>query len=133
MAAMEAEHSGTDAQRHFQTRPWAPDGDSFQTRANEEWLFVAKDEDSWPRPLDRGREIVQLRHLRRRAEATRARLGVEEVIALRLAAGPMCDLYNMALRADPAGPPPPLVGTNRYPATIRALVSALAKLSRAPP
>jgi hypothetical protein len=132
LVAMEREHSGVSAERYFDARPWAADGPASQTRARDEWLFVTSPEDSWPAPLARGRAIEPPRSLLRREEAARAGLCTEELIALRLASGPMATLYNAALRAG-AGAPPAALGRNRFPATLAALVSALAKLARAPP
>ncbi|KAJ1483814.1 hypothetical protein T484DRAFT_3634733, partial [Baffinella frigidus] len=100
-AAMEAEHGGEDAQRHFKTCRWGPSGECYQSRALDEWLFATVKEEDWPSHLhgQHTRLHVLPKEVRRRKEAARALLTIEEVAALRLATGPMREVYNLVLRS----------------------------------
>ena len=82
-----------------------------------------------------GRDVESLQSFLEKSEVKRAALIDEEVIALRLATGPMFVLYNAVLRNFPEKDVECLLDTktgkeNRYETTIFVIASGISKLSK---
>jgi hypothetical protein len=125
---MEAEHTsmaGCDMQ--FTTRNYG-----ITTTANAEWNVVVRGQSPPPEHMMHGRIIPRVEDKLQCAQARKAGLRREEVIAIILYTGPMYMIYNCLL-ARWSSPPEMWVtlhgGNNMFTTTLSVLVSAVQKLS----
>lgn len=128
LKTMEAEHTSmAGCEMKFTTRNYG-----ITTTANTEWGIVVRGQMPPPEHMLHGRIIVHAREKLLGAQARKARLRLEEVIALVLYTGPMFMIYNCVLSrwSKPATMWDTLrEGNNLFATTLSVLVSAVQKLS----
>ncbi len=125
---MDAEHCiMAGCNMEFSTRNYG-----ITTTAKTEWGVVVKGEAPPPEHMQHGRVIVSVEEKLRSAEARKAGLRREEIIAVILYTGPMYMIYNCVLAqwSNPASMWDTLrSGRNLFTTTLSVLVSAVQKLS----
>ena len=128
LQAMEAEHTSmTGCEMQFTTRNYG-----ITTTPKAEWAVVVKGEKPCAQHMLHGRVVPSVDDRLQCAQARRAGLRREEVIAVVLYTGPMYMIYNCVL-ARWSNPPSLWQtlsdGSNRFTTTLSVLVSAVQKLS----
>jgi len=125
---MEAEHTSMPAcDMPFTTRNYG-----ITTTAQAEWDIVVRGNVPPPEHMLHGRVVARVEEKMQCAEARKAGLRMEEVVAVILYSGPMYMLYNCVLAQWSS--PPALwdtlrSGNNLFTTTLCVLVSAVQKLS----